>query len=319
MKRFVGRLPAVAAVAMMALAASGCMVMHLDESDVFAPVPFNEDVAAETGTRIVGEKAFSSAEAWDGWWSRRAKTGGLPAKVDPFIAAKVEHGRSAPAPDGLAWTVISREAPNGVLIARCGGNATTRQMSGYKYAVTALPYGDVLLFDYPGYGETGGEATAEKFSAMRGELAKLIREKAAGRKLVLWGHSLGGLVCSELVRELPETAGVIIETSARNAAEVAKEWTPWYAAPFVRIEIADSLRGFDSANVLKGFKGPVLVLGGEKDETLPVGLARSLGKALKDEGVDATYVEFKGGGHSDLNMQASFNSTMATYFSRLQR
>jgi predicted esterase len=61
----------------------------------------------------------------------------------------------------------------------------------------------------------------------------------------------------------------------------------------------------------------VLVLGGEKDETLPVGLARSLGKALKDEGVDATYVEFKGGGHSDLNMQRDFTPTLAAFFARL--
>ncbi len=318
MKRIVGLAAALIGVAGLALALSGCMVMQLDESDVFAPVPFNEGVAAETGTKIVGERAFESAEAWTGWWDRRAKSGGLPATVVPYVAAKVEHGRSAPAPDGLAWTLISREAPNGVLIARCGGNATTRQMSGYKYAVIAAPYGDVLMFDYPGYGETGGQATAERFTAMRGELAALIREKAAGRKLVLWGHSLGGLVCSELAGLLPETAGVIIETSARNAAEVAKAWTPWYAAPFVRIEIADSLRGFDSANVLKGFKGPVLVLGGEKDETLPVGLARSLGKALKDEGVDASYVEFKGGGHSDLILQRDFGPTVAAFFARLK-
>lgn len=304
-------------VAITALAGGGCTV-GLDEASVFPAVPFNAELAADTGTVIVDEKAFGSEADWASAWRNRAGRGGMPETVAPYVAAKVEHGRSSPAPAGLAWTTFTRAAPNGVLIARCGGNATTRQMSGYRYAAMAAPYGDVLLFDYPGYGETGGEATAERFAAMRGELEALIREKAAGRKLVLWGHSLGGLVCSEISSLLPETAGVIIETSARNAAEVAREWTPWYAAPFVRIEIAEGLRSFDSANVLKGFKGPVLVLGAEKDETLPVPLARSLGKALKDEGVDATYVEFKGGGHSNLNLQPDFAPTVAAFFARLK-
>lgn len=310
------RIAGIVAVIGAVLCAGACTVA-LDEASVFPAVPFNEQLAAEVGSPIVDEKAFGSEAAWADIWRSRAMRGGMPETVAPYIAAKVEHGRSAPAPGGLAWTTFTREAPNGVLIARCGGNATTRQMSGYKYAAMAAPYGDVLLFDYPGYGETGGEATAARFSAMRGELAALIREKAAGRKIVLWGHSLGGLVCSEISKLLPETAGIIIETSARNAAEVAREWTPWYAAPFVRIEIAEGLRGFDSANVLKGFKAPVLVLGAEKDETLPVSLARSLGKALKAEGVDAAYVEFKGGGHSNLILQPDFAPTIAAFFQRV--
>lgn len=310
------RIAGVAVAIGAALGVAGCTV-SLDEASVFPAVPFDAQLAAEAGTPVVDEKAFGSEAAWAGVWRSRAVRGGMPETVAPYVAAKVEHGRSAPAPGGLAWTTFTREAPNGVLIARCGGNATTRQVSGYKYAAMAAPYGDVLLFDYPGYGETGGEATAERFAAMRGELAALIREKSAGRKLVLWGHSLGGMVCSEISKLLPETAGIIIETSARNAAEVAREWTPWYAAPFVRIEIAEGLRGFDSANALKGFKGPVLVLGAEKDQTLPVPLARSLGKALKDGGVDATYIEFKGGGHSNLILQPDFAPTVAAFFQRV--
>jgi pimeloyl-ACP methyl ester carboxylesterase len=62
----------------------------------------------------------------------------------------------------------------------------------------------------------------------------------------------------------------------------------------------------------------VLVLGGEKDATLPVQLARSVGKALKDEGVAAEYVEFKGGGHSDLIVQDTFAPTVAAFFGRLR-
>lgn len=110
---------------------------------------------------------------------------------------------------------------------------------------------------------------------------------------------------------------MIIETSARNAREVAQAWTPWYAAPFVRIEIKEGFGDIDVAKALAGFTGPVLVLGGEKDETLPVQLARSVGKALKDEGVAAEYTEFKGGGHSDLIVQDQFAATIARFFAKV--
>ncbi len=190
--------------------------------------------------------------------------------------------------------------------------------SNFVYGVTALPHGDVLEFDYPGSGETGGAASPEAFEAMRDGLLTLVREKAAGRDLVLWGHSLGGFVCSQLAERMPETDGVIIETSARNAKEVSKAWTPWFAGPFVKITIAEGIAAYDNAISLKGFKGPVLVLGALHDQTLPVQLARSLGKALTEEGVDAVYLEFKEGGHSSLPGQTGFAPAIDAFFARVK-
>ena len=305
-------------VGLAALAASGCMVVSIDETTVFEPVAYDEALARQTGQTVIGETAFNSEADWNAVWASRAKGSvSFPEQAAPYVAAKVEHGRFGTGEGGLAFTLVTRAEPADTLVVRCGGNASTRQRSGYRYTVVAIPHGDVLLFDYPGYGETGGEASPERFQQMADELVPLVRDKAAGRKIVLWGHSLGGLVCSELAARLPETDGVIIETSARNAREVAEAWTPWYAAPFVRIEIAEGFGDIDVASALKDFKGPVLVLGGEKDATLPVQLARSVGKALKDEGVAAEYVEFKGGGHSDLIVQDEFAATVNAFFARI--
>lgn len=300
-------------------ALTACVSVRIDEASVFAPVPFDAELAEKSGERMLGEKSFASAEAWNGNWSYWAhQLKGLPELVAPYTPAKVEHGVFGASGGGIAWTTVSREGGNDTLIVRCGGNASTRQQSGYRASVLSIPHGDVLLFDYPGYGETGGEATPERFQAMASDLVPLVREKAAGRRLVLWGHSLGGLVCSELAARLPETAGIIIETSARNAREVAQAWTPWYAAPFVRIEIAPGFGDIDAATALKGLKGPVLVLGAEKDETLPVQLARSLADALEAEGDNITYVEFKGGGHSNLPAFPDFAPTIAAFFAKLK-
>ena len=296
----------------------GCTKVVVDESTVFAPVAFDASKAAG-GEIIVGDRGYGSAEAWSAAWNAKVVNGLLIGAAPPFVATTIQHGRLEGAAGGLAWSMLTRPGDGRRLIVRCGGNASTRQNNGFVYSVTALDYGDVLLFDYPGSGETGGEVSTARFEAMRTDLIGLIREKAAGRQLVLWGHSLGGFVCSGLAELLPETAGVILEASARNAAEVAKAWTPWYAGPFVQIEIAPGLGAYDNANALKGFKGPVLVLGATLDKTLPVQLARSVGKALKDEGVDASYVEFKDGGHSNLPGQPQFSETIASYFARLKR
>lgn len=302
----------------LALSLSACMVVKIDESSVFHPIPYDAELAQRAGQTMLGEVAFRSEAEWNATWDSRAKADpGFPKTPAPYVSARVEHGRYGAGAEQLAYTMVTRAAPADTLIVRCGGNATTRQRSGYRYTVVSIPHGDVLLFDYPGYGETGGEASPARFQAMADELVPLVREKAAGRKIVLWGHSLGGLVCSELAARLPETDGLIIETSARNAREVAQAWTPWYAAPFVRIEIAPGFGDIDVASALKTFKGPVLVLGGEKDETLPVQLARSVGKALKDQGVAAEYVEFKTGGHSDLILQPGFAPAVSALFARV--
>ncbi len=309
--------PAAALIALLAL--GGCMAVTIDETSVFEPVAFDAKLAEESGERMLGEQSFASEEKWNGnwtYWAQQLK--GLPEKIAPFTPARVEHGSFGSTGGGIAWTTVSRNAGSDTLIVRCGGNASTRQRSGYRASVLSIPHGDVLLFDYPGYGETGGEATPARFQAMASDLVPLVREKAAGRRLVLWGHSLGGLVCSEIAARMPEVAGIVIETSARNAREVAQSWTPWYAAPFVRIEIAEGFGDIDVANALKSFKGPVLVLGAEKDETLPVQLARSLDKALKEQGANVTYVEFAGGGHSNLPAFPDFAPTIARFFAAVK-
>ena len=306
-------------VCLATLAASACMVVSIDETTVFEPVAYDAALAERTGEKMIGESAFSSEHQWTSVWKSRAGAdAGFPQTPAAYVAAKVEHSRFGTREGGLTYTMVTRAAPSNTLVVRCGGNSSTRQRSGYRYTVVAIPHGDVLLFDYPGYGETAGKASPERFQQMADEIVPLVREKAAGRALVLWGHSLGGLVCSEMAARMPEVDGIIIETSARNAREVAQAWTPWYAAPFVRIEIADGFGSIDVANSLKGFKGPVLVLGGEKDKTLPVQLARSVGKALKEEGVAAEYVEFKGGGHSDLILQDQFAPTIDAFFAKVK-
>jgi pimeloyl-ACP methyl ester carboxylesterase len=292
-----------------------CTEVNVDESRVFAPVEFDKALAAQTGEVIDGEKGFASADAWNATWAKRVASLRLAEPVLAFAPATIEHGVT---PSGIAWSLVSRPSEGRPLVVRCGGNASTRQMTGFTYTAAAIDHGDVLLFDYPGSGETGGEVSTPRFVGMSGDLVALIRAKAGSRKLVLWGHSLGGFVCSDLARQMPETKAVILETTARNAAETAKAWTPWYAGPFVRIKIGPGIDAYDNATALKDFKGPILVFGATQDKTLPVQLARSLNKALKEEGLDVTYVEFPDGGHSTSAHEPGFREAVDRVFAKIR-
>lgn len=295
---------------------SGCITVSINESSVFAPTPFDLADAERTGERIRDEHAFGDPQIWAQTWDRKAAEGWLPTERPAFTLTRVEHGRM---PSGLAWSLLTREGADRPLILRCGGNASTRQQTGFVYAAAALSHGDVILFDYPGSGETGGAASAASFEAAADAVVQLVRRlRGSERTLVLWGHSLGGPVCGELAMRLDgDVDGVILETTARNAREVAKAWSPPVLGLLLRIEVEDSLAAYDVTDALASLDVPALVIGAGKDATLPVPLARSLAKSLERAGVDTTYVEFPKAEHVTVAAQPGLHAALNGFFGAL--
>ena len=276
---------------------SGCS-MAIDETTVFAPP-------------AVEQRAQSGEDLTARWPIDRL--------LEASPGAEAQHGFLGEPTERVAYTLVTRPDSGRPLIVICGGNAADRYNSGPAYASKALPFGDVLLFDYPGYGDSEGEpsrARLEKASRLVAEFA--VATASDQRPLVLWGHSLGGFVCGEMARQTPQTDAVILETTARSADEVADAWTPWYAAPFLRIDVAEGLATYDTAAALQSSRVPVLVLGAGRDDTLPVTLSRSLVAALQSNGVGVTYVEFPDAGHQNVWRQPNFAAEVSPFFNALR-
>jgi hypothetical protein len=73
---------------------------------------------------------------------------------------------SIPYPGGaVAATRIRTGADRTPLILFCGGNMFRRRVNTFSAARKLTPFGDVLMFDYPGYGETPGTADVAGFRA----------------------------------------------------------------------------------------------------------------------------------------------------------
>lgn len=275
-----------------AFSVAGCIQLTVDESSVFAP--------QEPLYRAETQEALRLNQQ------------------DRLLPATIEHGY-LPYGEGLrlAWTRVSREGEDRPLVVHCGGNASDRYRNGAYYAFKVIDRADVLLFDYPGYGDSSGQATTADFEAAREALSNFAAAQAGEQDLVFWGHSLGGFVCAALAEETPGTDGMVFEASARNAEEVAASWKPWYL-PFVRINIAPGLGAYDNAEALSGFEGPVLVMAAGRDDTLKPRLSRKLVEALEAEGLRPEFVIFKKAGHTNIPNAEGFDALVDAYFERLK-
>ena len=229
-----------------------------------------------------------------------------------------------PAKDSkLAWTRISSvtsdpesDAPLRPLAVYCFGNAGDRVAWGVDAAQKILPFADLFLFDYPGYGDSPGTVSAEAMHDMQLDVARHAEELGKDRPLIFWGFSMGGLVCSEIARVTQETDAVVMEATAQHVGSIADELKPWYM-PFMGTRIDPDLKDYNVARALAHFDGPVLVMGAGRDETLPVKLARELHRALEARGVNTTYEEFRGATHRTISSQVSYLSRVRPFFDQV--
>lgn len=298
---------------LLGLLLSGCKTMTLDESFVFQPGQFGDPNETRL-TPLKYEEIFAaptdlSIDVWaDGQTAQHL------IKSADFVRTHLTHDALDNNGKRLAITWIERDGSARPLVLHCGGNASDRYESGTLYAQKMISFADVLLFDYPGYGDSAGRANAESLRSANQALADYLnKEVNPTRNLILWGHSLGGFVCADMVERLNSVDGIILEATATNAQDVSAAVIPWYAKIFIRARTAESLDAYDMTETLKTADAPILILGAAKDKTLPVSLSRKLSTELKAAGRDVTYAEFPDANHISIPTQEDFLPTVVGF------
>lgn len=254
---------------------SGCLSMNVPEDAFFYP-----------DTRLAAEKITLPADIPMGF---EADVLGLPYSGGAVGVTRVRTGRA--------------DAP---LILFCGGNLFRRSAGAGRTATKLAPFGDALMFDYPGYGDTAGQADYASFMAAGTAVADAARAQAdaEGRKLIAWGHSLGGPVCAQAAQYMHADA-LVLETTTPSTRAAVDTMVGW-ARPFVRIHIAPNLNSIDIPAALQGYPGKVVVLEAGRDDTLPASLSRRLAHDLEAEGVKVEHLSFPQAGHNDVGSQPDF-------------
>ncbi len=273
---------------------SGCVTVNVNEAKVLLPME-RLDNAAKSGQTMRFSHQIKARKIQSEHFT-------IPSSLGPIAASRMTRPENIDKP----------------LVVSCVGTSADRYRGGFYYTRKAIDNADVLIFDYPGYNDSPGTATAKNFVKAGAAVAEFLKseKQRTGRKLIAFGHSLGGFVCADLVERSGVFDGMIIETSAQNIEQVVKARTPPVIGIFLKPKIDNSLRAFDIAKSLNDFEGPILVLGAKKDKVLKVKLSRQLFSNLQAQGNDVTYEEFEDSGHEDVYKANKFPSVMRRFFRR---
>jgi pimeloyl-ACP methyl ester carboxylesterase len=201
----------------------------------------------------------------------------------------------------------------------CGGDTFHRSIEGGEALEALALDADVVLFDYPGYGDsTGSPSTALILdTALAAYDYAMGLQTSAGRKRVVYGFSLGGLVAAHVARDR-QVDGVVLEATSPNVASWARSQVPWLARPLVTPRIEPALGAIDAVAALRGFRGKVLVLASRTDQQAPAALSVQMERQLRQAGVNVRLVEFPRAAHGGIDRTSGFSPVLRHFLNRLQ-
>lgn len=237
------------------------------------------------------------------------------ARLGPQYVVEEQVLATAEGPIGVTY---AHRPGNSTLILFCGGDVFHRSIEGGAVLELLVRDADVVLFDYPGYGDTAGPQSIERI--FRTALAvydyAFSRKVMVDRKRVVYGFSLGGFVAPYLARER-RVDGLVLEATAPNVPSWVASQVPWFAKPFVRVDISQDLLTLDGVEALRNYTGRVLLLAGGKDRQAPAGLSKQIEKRLQEAGRAVRYVEFPTAGHGEISSLPEFQLTLASFLAEL--
>ena len=169
------------------------------------------------------------------------------------------------AADGVplsAWW-IPAGSPRGVLLF-CHGNAGNISHRLDSIRIFNRLGLSLLIFDYRGFGESGGSPTEEGlYRDAEAAWQHLIQEKGVSpAEMIVFGRSLGGAVAAWLGRTHNPRA-LILESAFISVQEAARDLLPGFLVSFFVPDQYPTLRNLTAAQC------PVLIIHSREDEIIP--------------------------------------------------
>ena len=154
---------------------------------------------------------------------------------------------------------------------------------------------DVLLFDYRGYGRSGGRPSEEgTYRDARAALTCLLDQSEVDPARVFYlGESLGGGVALDLALERPP-AGLVLLSAFTGVRDLGRLHYPFVPAAL----IPDA---YPALRRIPNLRAPLLLLHGDCDHIVPLSQGRALLQAAPEP--KQMHV-FPGLGHNDLVSRA---------------
>lgn len=141
---------------------------------------------------------------------------------------------------------------------------------------------DLVVFDYPGYGQTGGTPTPESTVEMAKQALLEVRGAYGNVPLIVYGQSLGGAIAMRAVWEMREKVKpqvLIVDSSFLSYQQVARQilsrsaWT-WWMQPLSWVLLSDRWAVGDRLKDLAGL--PIVVIHSKTDQIIPFSAGQSV-------------------------------------------
>ena len=188
--------------------------------------------------------------------------------VFPVTADGVKlHGWNIPGPSpDVVWLIFHGN----------GGNISIRLD---QYQEIHRRYGAAILaIDYRGYGRSEGVPSERGFYADALAAYNLATELHPGKKIVLFGRSMGGPVAAQLA-SIVQPAALILEAAISSVLDVMRDRAAW--TRFVPVHFIMESR-FNSTKYVANLSVPTLVIHGDSDRTVSVTNADRIYEAASD-------------------------------------
>jgi uncharacterized protein len=253
------------------LSLTGCVSFHLNDNDVMMPdrlsgyqvkKPFDNDELTKRLPLAKLEIASVSV-------SPEISLGGLRILQDQAEVSVLFFPGGGDHVDNAAKTVAST-------IGKCAIN--------------------ISLYDYRGFGRSGGEHTMDR---MKEDALRLYDELRATTKgsLIVHGYSMGSFMAAH-VAQYRQPDGLVLQATANTMGAVIDARIPAWIRAIIRINLAEDLRAIDNVNAVSHYAGKSLVIAGELDTHTPPALGRLVFDAIDSK--DKRFLLVKDGSHSNL-------------------
>lgn len=171
-----------------------------------------------------------------------------------------------------------------------GGSACDRE---YYQAFLRQTDASFLFVEYAGYAGDPETATMERILLNVRDTASVLQQRGYKNILII-GESLGTGPASYLATLLPEenTAGIILVSTYTDVASVAAHHYPYLPVRYLLID------NFTPIKWLSQSRGPVAIIHGSNDKTLPIEVSKQLARSISPDRL--SYYEIENAGHNDL-------------------
>lgn len=177
------------------------------------------------------------------------------------------------------------------LIVFCGGAKFRESVRGAAEMRALWTFGDILFFDYPGFGRSAGQGTLAEFTeaeqAVRAFAENLARQR--GCRLIFWGHSFGGGFAAALAAGASLPSTLVLEGTFSCINDIVKS-RAGLLAPFVHAALQPGVVHYPIPKLLAGYRHPVIVVASRRDEVIRFAVTKKLAEDLRRAGCKVSFI-----------------------------